>query len=61
VEILKMRKATSLNRYQSFRWLWRYDNEAKWFWLWAYIQGANLQEDVLINLRDFGVVKGTNL
>jgi hypothetical protein len=52
-----MRKATSLTRYQSFRWLWRFDPEAKWFWLRCYLKGADLQQDVLINLRDFGVVK----
>ncbi|NRD34554.1 hypothetical protein HQQ92_22840 [Shewanella sp. DC2-4] len=50
-----MKRATSLTRYQSFRWLWRFDSEARWFWFWQYVCGADLQQDVLINLRDFGV------
>jgi len=48
-----MLKVTAMTRYQSFRWLWRFDSEAKWFWLRCYIMGADLQEDVGINLRDF--------
>jgi hypothetical protein len=52
-----MLKATSLSKYKSFRWLWRFDAEAKWFWLRCFVRGHNLQEDVLINLRDFGVLK----
>ena len=50
-----MKRATSLSRYQSFRWLWRFDSEARWFWFLQYMLGADLQKDVLINLRDFGV------
>lgn len=44
-----------MSRYQAFRWLWRFDNETKWFWLWCYIKGANLQQDVEINLLTFGI------
>ena len=52
-----MLKATSMNKYQSFRWLWRFDAESKWFWLWCLIKGNDLKQDVIINLSDFGVVK----
>ena len=50
-----MLRVTAMSRYQAFRWLWRFDNEAKWYWLKCYILGANLKEDVAINLNDFGV------
>lgn len=52
-----MTKWSSLTRYQAFRWLWRKDPEARWHWMRCYLRGANLQEDVFINLRDFGVNK----
>ena len=50
-----MLRHTAMSRYQAFRWLWRFDSEAKWFWLWCYVKNENLKEDVAINLRDFGV------
>lgn len=51
-----MTRVTRLSRYKSFRWLWRKDPEARWFWLRAYVfSRANLQECVMDNLRDFGV------
>ncbi|ASV43975.1 hypothetical protein [Pseudoalteromonas phage KB12-38] len=51
-----MTRYSSLTRYQSFRWLWRKDPEARWFWLrcWLFTR-ADLKECVLENLRDFGV------
>jgi len=50
-----MKRVTALSNYQSFRWLWRFDSEAKWFWLRCFLQGKSLQEDVVINLDTFGV------
>ena len=52
-----MLKSTSMSKYQSFRWLWRFDSEAKWLWLACFIKGNDLKQDVIINLSDFGVVK----
>lgn len=52
-----MLRVTAMSNYQSFRWLWRFDNEAKWFWLFHYLCGCNLNQDVIINLNDFGVYK----
>lgn len=52
-----MKRVTSLSSYKSFRWLWRFDSEAKWFWLSCFLKGSNLQEDVIINLDTFGVSK----
>tara|TARA_R110000823_G_C15952906_1_gene502414 strand:+ start:1630 stop:1848 length:219 start_codon:yes stop_codon:yes gene_type:complete len=52
-----MLRVTSLTKYQAFRWLWRFDAEAKWFWFWCFIKGSDLREDVMINLNDFGVCK----
>lgn len=52
-----MLRVTNMSNYQSFRWLWRFDSEAKWFWLLCFIKGASLNKDVQINLNDFGVVK----
>jgi len=50
-----MLKVTAMSRWQAFRWLWRKDPEARWLWLMAFIRGSQLQKDVAINLRDFGV------
>ncbi len=52
-----MLRVTAMNKYQAFRWLWRFDNEAKWFWFRCFIMRADLQQCVRENLRDFGVVK----
>jgi len=52
-----MLKVTSMTNYQAFRWLWRFDAEAKWFWLFTYISGNKLQPCVADNLDTFGVVK----
>lgn len=53
-----MTRVTNLTRYKAFRWLWRFDNEAKWFWLHCYLfSKADLKEDVAINLQDFGLTK----
>ena len=56
-----MLRVTAMNNYQAFRWLWRFDNKAKWFWLKCFILGSDLKEDVAINLNDFGVVKRVDL
>lgn len=48
-----MLKVTSMSSYKAFRWLWRFDPEAKWYWLTRFIMNHNLKEDVLINLTDF--------
>ena len=52
-----MLKATAMNKYQAFRWLWRFDNEARLFWLKYFLLGYDLKQDVICNLNDFGVVK----
>lgn len=53
-----MKKWNQLTRYQAFRWLWRFDSEAKWYWLRVYLfSKSNLQDDVWQNLKDFGVCK----
>ncbi len=44
-----------MTNYQSFRWLWRFDSEAKWFWLKLFLLRKNLQECVEDNLYTFGV------
>jgi len=50
-----MKTINSLTRYQAFRWLWRYDNEAKWFWLKVYLfSRADLRKDVRQNYDTFG-------
>lgn len=33
--------------------MWRFDPEAKWFWLLCFLKGNDLQKDVAINLHDF--------
>jgi len=53
-----MLRVTAMTRYQAFRWLWRFDSEAKWFWLLCFVKGADLKEDVWINLRDYGTKWG---
>ena len=50
-----MKTVNTISRYAAFSWLWKHDPEAKWFWFRAFIMGANLREDVAINLRDFGL------
>lgn len=50
-----MLRVTSMTRYQAFRWLWRFDNDAKWFWSLSYLKGSNLIDDVKQNFSDFGV------
>lgn len=50
-----MKTVNTISRWAAFIWLWRHDSEAKWFWLRAYLAGANLRGDVAINLRDFGL------
>ena len=52
-----MLRITSMNNYQAFRWLWRFDNEAKWFWLKILLSpsGGNLIEEVKVNFADFGI------
>lgn len=52
-----MKTVNSLNRYQAFRWLWRFDPEGRLLWLKAFLRGCDLREDVAINLRDFGVTR----
>jgi len=52
-----MLRYTAMNNYQAFRWLWRHDGEAGWFWLWCYITGHNLVPCVEDNLYTYGVVK----
>lgn len=44
-----------MSNYQAFRWLWRFDSEAKWFWFLCYLAKYDLRKDVEINLKDFGV------
>ena len=50
-----MLKVTSMSKYQAFRWLWRFDPEARMHWLFCYLSGSNLVKDVEINLNTFGV------
>ena len=52
-----MLRVTAMTKYQAFRWLWRFDSEARFFWLKCFLLGHNLKQDVLNNLHDFGVVK----
>jgi hypothetical protein len=52
-----MLRVTAMTKYQAFRWLWRFDSEARLFWLKCFLLGHDLKEDVIINLSDFGVVK----
>lgn len=52
-----MLRVTAMSKYQAFRWLWRFDSEAKFYWLKCFLLGSNLKQDVIINLNDFGVVK----
>lgn len=52
-----MLRVTSLTNYKAFRWLWRFDSEAKWYWLKCFALRKNLKQDVEINLRDFGPAK----
>lgn len=56
-----MLPVNKMSKYQAFRWLWRFDSEARYFWLWCYLKslfnGTHLKDDVAINLRDFGVCK----
>jgi hypothetical protein len=52
-----MLRVTAMNKYQAFRWLWRFDSEARFFWLKCFLLGSDLKQDVIINLSDFGVVK----
>lgn len=52
-----MLRVTSMTKYQSFRWLWRFDAEARFFWLKCFLLGQDLKQDVIVNLSDFGVVK----
>lgn len=48
-----------MSRYQAFRWLWRFDSEARWFWFGRYILSkSNLVEDVRQNYQDFGATRG---
>lgn len=48
-----------MSRYQAFRWLWRFDSEARWFWFGRYILSkSNLVNDVRQNYRDFGATRG---
>lgn len=52
-----MLPVNKMTRYQACRWLCRFDPEAKWHWLKCFLfSRANLKEDVMINLRDYGVV-----
>ena len=56
-----MLRWTAMSNYQAFRWLWRYDSDAKWFWLITYIKMALLRDTEELrgcvgdNLHDFGV------
>ena len=52
-----MLRVTAMSNYQSFRWLWRFDPEAKWFWLKLFLLQKNLQECVEDNLYTFGIIK----
>lgn len=52
-----MLRVTAMTNYQAFRWLWRFDSEAKFYWLKCFILGSSLKESVADNLQDFGVVK----
>lgn len=52
-----MKTPNTLSRRAALVWLWRNDPEARWFWLSAYLIGANLRHDVAINLRDYGARK----
>ena len=56
-----MLRVTAMTKYQAFRWLWRFDSDARFFWLKCFILGHDLKQDVGINLRDFGVVKQVDL
>lgn len=49
-----MKTVNMLSRREAFLWLWRKDPEARWYWFRCFIKGADLREDVLINLRQFG-------
>lgn len=51
-----MLRVTSMTNYQSFRWLWRFNHEAKWFWLKLFLLRENLQGCVADNLYTFGVI-----
>ena len=44
-----------MNSWQAFIWLWRNDPEAKWFWFRCFLLAKNNKEDVLINIRTFGL------
>jgi len=50
-----MLTVNSMSKRQAFVWLWRNDPEAKWFWLCRFLIGHHCREDVMINLRDFGL------
>jgi hypothetical protein len=49
-----MKTVNTISRWAAFVWLWRHDSEARWFWLWCYLRGHNVREDMACNLRDFG-------
>jgi hypothetical protein len=48
-----MLRYTAMSNYQAFRWLLRFDSEAKLFWLWAFLLQANLSECVGDNLYPY--------
>jgi hypothetical protein len=56
-----MKTVNTISRWAAFVWLWRHDSEARWFWLWQFLKGHNLREEVACNLRDFGLTKGDGL
>lgn len=52
-----MLSVNNMSKYQAFRWLWRNDPEARWYWFRCFLKGSDLRTDVTINLRDFGLTK----
>lgn len=52
-----MLRVTAMTNYQAFRWLVRFDSEARFLWIIAFLSRYDLRQDVQVNLRDFGVVK----
>lgn len=52
-----MLTVNNMSKWQSFMWLWRFDSEAKFYWLKCFLLRHNLKDDVRINLSDFGIVR----
>lgn len=50
-----MLRYTAMTNYQAFRWLWRFDNEAKWFWFRCFLFSKDkLSKCVGDNLYTYG-------